>query len=273
MDCVAAIGNGVNLPSMSAKRATILGIQIDDVTLDEVIERVSGWLANEPDRLHHIVTTNPEFLVAARKSARFRTVLASADLATADGVGVLIAARVLGEPLRTRVTGVELVEGLAARRAANLRLFLLGAGPGVAECAANRLRERFPGVEISGVWDGSPQPGDAHEILRRVKASAPTILLVAYGAPSQDIWISTHRDELAACGIVIAIGIGGAFDFLAGAVPRAPQLVRRFGFEWLYRLIRQPWRWRRQLALPFFVLLILIQRLRPTRPEKQERVW
>ena len=258
---------------MSAKRSTILGIQIDDVTLDEVIERVSAWLANEPDRLHQIVTTNPEFLVAARKNARFRAALASAELATADGVGVLIAARVLGEPLRARVTGVELVERLAALRGANMRLFLLGARAGIAERAGTRLRERFPGVAISGVWEGSPQPGDAPEILCRIAAANATILLVAYGAPGQDIWIDTHRDELAVCGIVVAIGIGGAFDFLAGTVPRAPRLVRRVGFEWLYRLIRQPWRWRRQLALPFFVVLILIQRLRPTRPEKQERVW
>ena len=258
---------------MTAKRAQILGIRIDDVTLDEVVERISGWLEQEPGRLHQVVTTNPEFLVAARKNTRFRSVLESADLATADGVGVLIAARVLGQPLRTRVTGVELIEGLAARRAANVRLFLLGAGPGIAARAANRLRERFPGIEISGVWEGSPRPIDAPEIMRQVKAASATILLVAYGAPGQDIWIDEHRDELAACGIVVAIGIGGAFDFLAGAVPRAPRFVRRIGFEWLYRLIRQPWRWRRQLALPYFVVLILIQRLRPTRPEKQERVW
>lgn len=258
---------------MPAKPATILGIRIDDVTLDEVVERISGWLRQEPDRLHQIATTNPEFLVAARKNARFRAVLESSDLATADGVGVLIAARLLSQPLRERVTGVELVEGLAARNDANIRLFLLGAAPGIAAHAANRLRQRFPGVEISGVWEGSPRPADAPEILRRIKASDATILLVAYGAPNQDIWIDEHRDELAACGIVIAIGIGGAFDFLAGAVPRAPRIVRQVGFEWLYRLIRQPWRWRRQLALPYFVLLILIQRLRPSRPEKQERVW
>ena len=258
---------------MSANRPTILGIQIDDVTLDEVIERVYDWLSNEPDHLHQIVTTNPEFLVAARKNPRFRAVLANADLATADGVGVLIAARVLGEPLRARVTGVELVEGLAARQDTNIRLFLLGAGPGIAERAADRLREHFPGVAISGVWEGSPRPDDAPAIRCKIAAANATILLVAYGAPSQDIWIDTHRDELAACGIVVAIGIGGAFDFLAGAVPRAPRIVRRVGFEWLYRLIRQPWRWRRQLALPFFVLLILIQRLRPTRSEKQERIW
>jgi len=257
---------------MANRQANILGIPVDDVTLDEVIARACDWLNREPDRLHQIVTTNPEFLVEARKNAHFRSVLARSDLATADGVGVLIAARLLRQPLRERVTGVELVESLAAEGDANIRLFLLGAGPGIAARAAGQLRRRFPEVEICGVWEGSPRPIDAADILSRIEAARATILLVAYGAPRQDLWIDAHRDELVACGIVVAIGIGGALDFLAGAVPRAPQIVRRFGFEWLYRLIRQPWRWRRQLALPYFALLILIQRLRTARPELQERV-
>jgi N-acetylglucosaminyldiphosphoundecaprenol N-acetyl-beta-D-mannosaminyltransferase len=252
---------------------TILGIPIDDVALDEVVERVSGWIEHEPERLHQIVTTNPEFLVEARRNARFRAVLKAADLATADGIGVLIAARILGRPIRARVTGVELVEGLAARHDPHSRLFLLGAGPGIAERAAHALRERFPGVVIAGVWEGSPNPADLPEILRRVREAQATVLLVAYGAPKQDIWIDQQRESLAECGIVVALGVGGTFDFLAGVVPRAPGFIRRVGLEWLYRLILQPWRWRRQLALPLFVLLVLLQRLRPNQIDHQERAW
>jgi len=257
----------------AAATTTILSIPIDDVTLDDVIEHVSGWIEHEPQRLHQIVTTNPEFLVEARRNAPFREVLTAADLATADGIGVLIAARMLGRPLRARVTGVELVEALAARHDPKLRLFLLGAGPGIAERAADILHRRFPSVIISGVWEGSPEPADAPEILRRVREAEATILLVAYGAPKQDIWIDQQRESLAECGIVVALGVGGTFDFLAGAVPRAPRFIRRIGLEWLYRLVRQPWRWRRQLALPFFVLLVLLQRLRPNHFDHQERAW
>lgn len=252
---------------------TILGIPIDDVTLDDVVERVSGWLECEPEQLHQIVTTNPEFLVEARRNTRFRAVLKAADLATADGVGVLIAARILGRPLRGRVTGVELVEGLAAQHDPHARLFLLGAGPGIAQRAASALRERFPGVVIAGFWEGSPDAADLAEILRRLKEARATILLVAYGAPKQDIWIDQQRESLAECGIVVALGVGGTFDFLAGAVTRAPRFIRRIGLEWLYRLILQPWRWRRQLALPLFVLLVLIQRLRLNQVDHQERAW
>lgn len=255
------------------RAASILGIEIDDVTLDEVVERVSGWLEREPERMHQIVTTNPEFLVEARRNARFREALKVADLATADGIGVLLAARILGQPLRARVTGVELVEALAARRDPRARLFLLGAGPGIADRAADALRQRFPGVDIAGVWEGSPDLAYALGILQRIKESPATVLLVAYGAPRQDIWIEQQREALAKCGIVVALGVGGTFDFLAGVVPRAPRFVRRIGLEWLYRLILQPWRWRRQLALPLFVLLVLAQRLRPNHDDHQERAW
>jgi N-acetylglucosaminyldiphosphoundecaprenol N-acetyl-beta-D-mannosaminyltransferase len=253
--------------------STILGVPIDNVTRDEVVEQVSAWLTQEPARLHQIVTTNPEFLVEARRNTRFRAVLKAADLATADGVGVLIAARILGRPLKARVTGVELVEALAAQSDPALRLFLLGAGPGIAEQAASALRRRFPSTSIAGVWEGSPGIADLPEILRRIREAKATILLVAYGAPKQDIWIDEQHESLAECGIVVALGVGGTFDFLAGAVPRAPRFIRRIGLEWLYRLVRQPWRWRRQLALPLFVLLVLRQRLRPNHVDHQEHAW
>ncbi len=254
-------------------RVAIFGVPFDDLSVDEAISLMMGWIAAEPDRLHQVVTANPEFLVASRRDARFRRVLQSADLATPDGVGVLIGSRILGRPIRHRVTGVDLVEGLAARHDVRMQLFLLGAAPGIAAKAAEELRWRFPGLAIAGVWEGSPRSQDFAEILRQIRTARPNVLLVAYGAPRQDVWIDEHRNELAACGIVIAIGVGGTLDYLAGAVPRAPRWVRRFGFEWLFRLIRQPWRWRRQLALPLFALLIIGERLRAMWHGIWERVW
>lgn len=246
----------------SRPRVCILDVPVDDVTLDEAVEMVEVWLGTGERRLRQIATVNPEFIVAARRDADFRSVLHEADLTTPDGIGVLIAARLLGQRLRGRVTGVDLVEALAAWQAPGMRLFFLGAGPGIAERAAAVLRRRFAGVQIAGVWEGSPRVEDFDEASRRIRASGANVLLVAYGAPAQDIWIARHRTELGDCGIVVAMGVGGTFDFLAGAIPRAPRVIRRAGFEWLYRLIRQPWRWRRQLALPWFVALVLSQRLR-----------
>lgn len=248
-----------------ATRLRILGIPVDDVTLPDVVARLVAWVHDEPGRLHHLVTVNPEFIIAARDDAGFRDTLESADLATPDGIGVILAARLAGRPLRGRVAGVDLVEALAAVEDPALRLFLLGAAPGIAGRAAGELRNRHPACRIVGTLAGSPRPEGAPEVLTALAAARPTVLLVAFGAPAQDRWIADHTTDLAACGIVVAMGIGGTFDYLAGAVPRAPGVVRRLGLEWLYRLIRQPWRWRRQLALPRFAALVLWERARRAR--------
>ncbi len=258
----------------SAARSTpILGVAFDDLPVGEAIDRIAHWLVSDPERLHQVATANPEFLVAARRDPQFRNILRSADLTTPDGVGILIASRILGHPIRNRVTGVELVEGLAERQDERLRIFLLGAGPGIGARAAENLSQRFPPVEIAGVWAGSPQPEDLDTILGKLRQAGATVLLVAFGAPQQDLWINRNRTRLAECGIVVAIGIGGTLDYLAGAVPRAPEWIRRLGFEWLFRLIRQPWRWRRQLALPLFGLLVVRQRLGLLQPDSMEHSW
>lgn len=197
----------------------------------------------------------------ARRDPEFLGVLQRVDLTTADGVGVMLAARIQGHRISERITGVDLTENLAAVTDPRPVLFLLGAAPGVASDAAARLRERFSGVQIAGVFSGSPGDDDLPHILDQLSSSGADTLLVAFGAPEQDKWIARHRQALAQCGIVLAIGVGGTFDYLSGRVPRAPRMVRRIGLEWLYRLIRQPWRWRRQLALPQFAALVLWERL------------
>jgi N-acetylglucosaminyldiphosphoundecaprenol N-acetyl-beta-D-mannosaminyltransferase len=203
---------------------------------------------------YQVVTVNPEFLVAAHHRPEFGAVLRLAALATADGVGVVIAARLLGTPLRGRVTGSDLVLALAGRAAREgWRVFLLGAAPGVAEQAAAALCRDAPGLRVVGTWAGSPRPADAAEILRRLADAQPDLLLVAYGAPAQELWLARHLAQTSA---IVGIGVGGAFNFLAGVTPRAPYLFRRAGLEWMYRLWRQPWRARRMLALPAFVALV-----------------
>ncbi|MFW6074396.1 MAG: WecB/TagA/CpsF family glycosyltransferase, partial [Chloroflexota bacterium] len=198
----------------------------------------------------------------------FREVLRNADLATADGIGVLLAGRLLNHPIRARVTGVDLVQGVAAIPTA--RIFLLGAAEGTAEDAAATLRDQGATAGIAGCFAGDPSGEGWPEIERHLQQARPTVLLVAFGHPKQDLWIDFHREHLESHGILVAIGVGGSFDYISGHVPRAPSPIRRFGLEWLYRLVRQPWRWRRQLALPVFVIRVLRERFR-TRPVRRAR--
>ncbi|MFN3763064.1 MAG: WecB/TagA/CpsF family glycosyltransferase [Anaerolineae bacterium] len=242
---------------MPAPALRILGIPIHDVTLQEAVEGAAAWVRE--GGAHQMATVNPEFVMAARRDPAFREVLERADLCLPDGVGITLAARYLGRPLRERVAGVDLVEALAARAAREgWRVFFLGAAPGVAERAASVLAARYPGLTVAGTYAGSPRREEEEEIVRRVRGAGADVLLVAYGAPAQDLWLARN---LARTGAKVGVGVGGAFDYIAGVVPRAPRWMRRVGLEWLYRLIRQPWRWRRQRVLPLYAILVLFSRL------------
>ncbi len=234
----------------------ILGVRVDAVTYADTLDIIEHWVAARGP--HQIATANPEFVMAAQADRQFRQALLNADLCVADGVGLLWAARWLGRRLPERVTGSDLVPLVAQRAAqAGWRLFLLGAAPGVAEQTARRLVQQHPGVRIAGVYAGSPAEAEAPAILQRVAAAAPDVLFVAYGAPAQDLWIARHKDQL---GVSVMMGVGGAFDHIVGVQKRASLWVQRIHLEWLWRLMTQPWRWRRQLALPRFVWAVCRQR-------------
>lgn len=249
------------IPSLS-----ILGIPLELLSA----ERVRRWIdvaISEPwdGRCRHLVTLNPEYVVGARRDGAFAVALNDADLRVADGVGIVYAAWLLGGGRASslqRTTGVDLLEGLATSRGGTSRLFFLGGRSGLGDEAARRFNDRSGGPMVTGWWSGgTADPADDAEALRRIARSGAHVLGVAYGAPGQVLWIDRNREALAAAGVRLAIGVGGALDFLAGTAPRAPRWMRRAGLEWLYRLGREPWRWRRQLALPRFILLVLGQRL------------
>lgn len=238
------------------KTITILGVPVHNLGYSEALAQIGAMV--EAGRCHQVVTVNPEFLVIARSNPEFQRVLRSADLALADGVGLQLAAALQGRQFVSRVPGSELIYRLAPLAAARgWRLFFLGAGPGIAARAADVLRASYPGLQIE-VNGADPTPEGSAEALAHIGAARPHILLVAYGAPTQDLWIARHK---AAAGVPVMIGVGGTLDFVAGVVTRPPHIYRRLGLEWLYRLWQQPWRWRRQLRLPLFVLLVLVERL------------
>jgi N-acetylglucosaminyldiphosphoundecaprenol N-acetyl-beta-D-mannosaminyltransferase len=203
---------------------------------------------------HLVVTVNPEFVMQAGRDAAFARVLASADLCLPDGNGVVWAARRQGCNLREPVSGVDLVGPLAAMCVTrSLRLFLLGAAPGVAADLAAGLRAAHQGLEVDS-HSGAPDPASDAETLRRIHDHRTDVLLVAFGAPAQELWIDRLKNRL---GVTVAIGVGGAFDYLTGRIPRAPLWMRRARLEWLARLARQPWRIRRMSVLPLYAIKVL----------------
>lgn len=234
----------------------ILGVRVDVLTYDGLLATIGEFIGEGAP--HQIATVNPEFVMEAQGNAVFHSVLERSDLCMADGVGLLWAARRQGHPLPARVTGSDGVP-LIAERAAQMgwRLFLLGAAPGVAERTAQLLVDRYPGLEIGGTHSGSPADTEAREIIAMIRAASPHILFVAFGAPQQDLWIARHCDALR---VPVMMGVGGAFDHISGVRLRAPKWVQRLNLEWLFRLFTQPWRWRRQLALPRFVWAVVRQR-------------
>lgn len=235
----------------------ILGVRVDAFTYANVLDIMASWI--EQGGPHQIATVNPEFVMAAQHDAQFRQTLNNADLCVADGAGLLWAARVLGRSLPERVTGSDLVPLVAQEAAARgWRVYLLGAAPGVADATAVILAHRYPGLRIAGSFSGSPSAADAPAIVAWVRHARPDILFVAYGAPAQDVWIAEHGRAL---GVPVMMGVGGAFDHIAGVQRRAPDWIQRLQLEWLYRLVTQPWRWRRQLALPKFALAVVAKRV------------
>ena len=235
----------------------ILGVRVDDATYDELLDKVDAFIGS--GKPHHVITVNVEMLMAAYDDPEFATMLEGGDLNVADSVGVMLAARLLGRPLQERVTGSDGIHRLAAHSARKgYRLYLLGAAPGVADLAAERLRAANPGLDVAGAYAGSPRASEEDDIIHRIHAANPDLLLVAYGVPAEEKWIARNRLRL---GVPVMMGVGGAFDFAAGVTRRAPGWMRQLGLEWLYRLVGEPWRWRRQLALPRFSILVLRQKL------------
>jgi N-acetylglucosaminyldiphosphoundecaprenol N-acetyl-beta-D-mannosaminyltransferase len=231
----------------------ILGVRVDALTYGALLDRIAEYIVQGTPR--QIATVNPEFVMLAQQNPVFAAALRGADLCMADGYGLLWAARRLGRSLPERVTGSDGLPMIAERAAqTGWRLYLLGARPGVAAQTAEILTARYPGLQIVGVYPGSPADDEAPGIIERIRVARPDVLFVAYGAPAQDVWIDRHR---AALGVPVMMGVGGAFDHIAGVQRRAPAWVRRIRLEWLFRLITQPWRWRRQLALPRFVWAVL----------------
>src|ERR1035437_6261254 len=228
----------------------LLGVGFNNLRIHDVLELMIKGLEKSEEK-YYIVTPNPEILVLANNDPVYKKVINNAKLALPDGIGVMMASRLLSKPLRWRIHGVDLMESICREVSKRpITVGFLGGGANVAESAAECLRVKYPGLKVNFTEE---------EWNFEKKHPETDILFVAFGSPKQEIWIAENLSRLP---VKVASGVGGAFDFVSGKVRRAPVLVRKIGLEWLFRLIIQPWRIERQLRLIKFIFLVCKEKFR-----------
>mgnify|MGYP003590556378 CR=1 FL=1 len=232
---------------------TVLDIPIAAITMKQAVAAVEDFITAK--KTHLIATANAEMIMMAQQDGELASILKQADLVVPDGAGVVWASRYLGHPVPERVAGYDLSQQLLQQAAQKgYRVYFFGAAPGIAVQAQAVAVARYPGLHIVGVRDGYFSVQEEDEIIAEIKASQSDILLVALGVPKQEKWLAKNLHRLAT---PVAMGVGGTFDVMAGVVERAPLWMQQASLEWLYRLLQQPQRFLRMLALPQFVLRVL----------------
>ena len=247
----------------------ILGTRIDHVTMRQAVEQATEGMKS--GRPFVVVTPNSEIVVKANRDERLMRIIDHAGLVVPDGIDLVIGSKLVKQPLKERVTRIDLMMELIAYAEKNgSRVFLLGGKPAIAELAAERLLEKHPKLNIVGTHHGyfkgshNGEQGSEEEraIIERIRALEADMLFVALGAPSQEFFIEANKEAL---GAGLLMGVGGSFDVISGTIQRAPERWQRMGLEWLYRLIKEPWRIKRAGALPIFAWSVLIHRDKPMR--------
>ena len=239
-------------------KTDIMGITFDNVTMQQALERAGEILAG--DKTCYAVTPNAEIAYEALRDESLRALLNEADLVLPDGAGVVLASKILKTPLKQKVAGVDFADGLlGVLETTGQRLYLLGSKPGIGELAAQKMMQKHPRLRIAGIADGYFQ--DEAPVIDKINASGADVLFVCLGAPKQEQFMARHQKALH---VKLMAGVGGTLDSFAGTVKRAPGWMIRLNLEWLYRLIREPKRFRRMLRLPKYLWAVMLKRIRGT---------
>jgi N-acetylglucosaminyldiphosphoundecaprenol N-acetyl-beta-D-mannosaminyltransferase len=235
----------------------ILGVPVDNLNMRQAVNTVKTFLSG--DKLHAVYTPNAEIMMEAQRNPYLKDILCQSDLLVADGAGVVMASKILGLGLPERVAGFDLIKNLFAETETTpMRFFLFGGKPGIVEQAKHNLLKNYRNIEVVGIRNGYFSSSDEKEIIDEINSSKADILLVALGAPKQEIWIHEHKSLL---NVKVCIGVGGSFDILSGNVKRAPEFFQKHHLEWFYRLCKEPWRYKRMLDLPRFIVKVTKARL------------
>ena len=236
----------------------VMGLKFDSMTMDETLSRAEALLRG--DKAAYVVTPNAEIAYEALHDGQLREMLNGADLMLPDGAGVVLASKLLRTPVKQKVAGVDFAAGLLGILERNGQsLYLLGGKPGIGELAAQKMLEAHPQLRIAGIADGYFR--DEASVIEKINASGADALFVCLGAPKQERFMVQHRQELH---VHLMAGLGGSLDAFAGTVQRAPAWMIRLNLEWLYRLIREPKRFRRMLRLPKYLWAVMLKRIRGT---------
>lgn len=234
----------------------VMGIQFDNVTMGEAIAKADVLL--KEDRCHYCITPNAEIAYDAMHNPELLDIINHADLVLPDGAGVVLGAKILKTPLKGKVAGVDFADQLLHLLANEGKsVYLLGSKPGIAELARDKMLEKHPGLTVAGLADGYFQ--DEQEVINRINLCHPDVLFVCLGAPKQEQFMARHQKELQ---VRLMIGLGGTLDSFAGTVKRAPKWMIKLQMEWLYRLIKEPRRFKRMLRLPKFVWATVKKRMK-----------
>lgn len=238
----------------ASPHVALMGIPIDNLTMDQVLNRIEELIHH--GGFHQIATANSDFLIQSAKDEELQEILCRCDIVVADGMPLVWASKLLGTPLKDRVTGADMVPLLAAlSERKGYRIFMLGASESSSKGAEKWIQKNHPGAVICGRYCPPHKPleeMDHEDILSRIEAAKPDILLVAFGNPKQEKWLAMHRGRLT---VPVCIGVGGSFDFLAGNVRRAPVWMQRSGLEWLARTVQDPGRLVKRYAKNLMGLL------------------
>lgn len=245
----------------------ILGVRIDHVDMKGAVKRATENI--NPKKPFVIVTPNSEIVVKANQEKALLDFIEEAGMVVPDGIGLVIGSKLVNQPLKERVTGIDLMVELVKYASLNEKsVYFIGGKPGFAEQAAEKLKEQFPGLNVVGTHHGyfkglhTGAKGHSEEmaVIEDIKSKKPDMLFVAFGAPKQEYFIDAYKDVL---GAGLLMGVGGSLDVISGNVKRAPEVYQKMGLEWAYRLAKEPWRIKRAGALPVFALNVLIKKDRP----------
>jgi N-acetylglucosaminyldiphosphoundecaprenol N-acetyl-beta-D-mannosaminyltransferase len=235
------------------KSVNIAGINIDNITMDQAVKRVFEFISSKEN--HSIYTPNAEIMMDGITNKTLNKVLNTADMLVADGAGVVLASKILGKEVKEKVSGVDLVKNLLTSSSIKpIKFFLFGGSPGIAEKAHANIICDYPSAQVVGTRNGYFTSEDEASIIDEINNSNADVLLVCLGAPKQELWIHQNKNKLK---VKACLGVGGTLDILAGNVKLAPNFFRNNGLEWLYRLYKEPRRFKRMLRLPKFILYVL----------------
>jgi len=233
------------------KQESILGVKFDIVTESEALNKLIEFLDGDSS-LKKVYTPNPEIVMLAQDDNELFRIVNEADLVLADGIGVIIASKIKGLELKDRVTGVDTMDKLLEYCGQKGKsIFIFGGKPGVAEIACENIEKKYKGIKIAGHYHGYVSENDEDEIINKINKTKADILFVCLGAPKQEKWIDKNKNKLKCS---LAMGVGGSVDVYAGVAKRAPVAFQKLGLEWFYRLLKEPWRFKRMLVLPKFLI-------------------